>query len=175
MIIEKISVDQINPAEYNPRIDLKPGDQEYEKLKRSINEFGYVEPLVWNKQTGNLVGGHQRFKILLEKGLNEVEVSVVDIDPLKEKALNIALNKISGNWDDEKLAAVLEDLQENASNLETGFDPEEMNRLIDQFTIENDSLKEFMNQELEIGDYAEENFKCTCPRCGFSFDPKDNT
>jgi ParB-like chromosome segregation protein Spo0J len=62
MDIRKIAVDKINPAPYNPRVDLKPGDEEYEKLKRSIEEFGYVEPLVWNEQTGNLVGGHQRIE-----------------------------------------------------------------------------------------------------------------
>ena len=64
MNIQKVSVSKINPAAYNPRGDLKPGDKDYEKLKDSINTFGYVEPLVWNSKTGNLVGGHQRLKIL---------------------------------------------------------------------------------------------------------------
>lgn len=57
MNIQKININQINPAAYNPRVDLKPGDEEYEKLKVSIDTFGYVEPLVWNQRTGNLVGG----------------------------------------------------------------------------------------------------------------------
>jgi ParB-like chromosome segregation protein Spo0J len=108
MNIQKIKIERINPAAYNPRIDLKPGDPEYEKLKRSIDTFGYIEPLIWNSRTGNLVGGHQRFKILLEQGAKEVEVSVVDLDPEKEKALNLALNKIRGDWDEEKLGALLE-------------------------------------------------------------------
>ena len=60
MNIQKISVEKLNPAVYNPRKDLKPGDKEYEKLKRSIEEFGYVEPVIWNQKTGNVVGGHQR-------------------------------------------------------------------------------------------------------------------
>jgi ParB-like chromosome segregation protein Spo0J len=55
---------QLNPAKYNPRKDLKPGDAEYEKLLRSVKEFGYVEPVIWNERTGNIVGGHQRFKVL---------------------------------------------------------------------------------------------------------------
>lgn len=101
--IKSIPVEKINPAPYNPRKDLKPGDPEYEKLKRSIEEFGYVEPLVWNERTGHLVGGHQRFKILLHQGAKTVEVSIVDLDDKKERALNIALNKISGDWDNEKL------------------------------------------------------------------------
>ena len=88
MKIRKITINQINPAPYNPRKDLKPGDYEYEKIKKSITNFGYVEPLVWNIRTHNLVGGHQRFKILLEQGLEEVEVSVVDL-PLRKKKHSI--------------------------------------------------------------------------------------
>jgi len=65
MIIQKISIDKINPASYNPRKDLKPDDKEYKQLVKSMNEFGDVEPLVWNKRTGNLVGGNQRFKVIL--------------------------------------------------------------------------------------------------------------
>ena len=53
MQIEKIPVAKLKAAEYNPRRALKPGDAEYEKLKRSITEFGYVEPVIWNKQTGS--------------------------------------------------------------------------------------------------------------------------
>ncbi|HEM2239590.1 TPA: ParB N-terminal domain-containing protein, partial [Listeria monocytogenes] len=63
MNIQEIEVSKINPAAYNPRIDLMPGDLEYEKLKKSIEEFGYIDPLIWNERTGNLVGGHQRYKI----------------------------------------------------------------------------------------------------------------
>ena len=96
MHIQTILINQINPAPYNPREDLKPGDPEYDKLKKSIDEFGYVEPLVWNKQTQTLVSGHQRFKILKEQGIKEVEVSVVNLSLDKEKALNLALNKIRG-------------------------------------------------------------------------------
>lgn len=58
MNIQKIPVSQLKAAEYNPRKDLKSGDPEYEKLRRSIEEFGYVEPVIWNKATGNVVGGH---------------------------------------------------------------------------------------------------------------------
>ena len=62
MLIEKKKVADLIPANYNPRKDLKPGDPEYEKLKRSMETFGYVEPLIWNKKTGRVVGGHQRLK-----------------------------------------------------------------------------------------------------------------
>ena len=96
MHIQKIKINRINPAPYNTRKDLKPDDPDYQKILRSIEEFGYVDPVVWNKRTGNLVGGHQRFKILVAKGYTEVYVSVVDYSLIKEKAANISLNKISG-------------------------------------------------------------------------------
>lgn len=93
----------IRPAEYNPRKDLKPGDYEYEKLKGSIERFGFVEPLIVNARNNVLIGGHQRLKILLEKGETESEVVIVDLDETHEKALNIALNKIEGYWEYDKL------------------------------------------------------------------------
>ena len=88
MNIQKISVEKLNPAAYNPRKDLKPGDKEYEKLKRSIEEFGYVEPVIWNQKTGNVVGGHQRLKVLLDLGQTEIDCVVVDLDLQREKAVS---------------------------------------------------------------------------------------
>ena len=130
MNIEKKNVKDLLPADYNPRKDLKPGDPEYEKLKRSIEQFGYVEPVIWNQRTGCVVGGHQRLKVLIDMGITEVDVVVVDMDADKEKALNIALNKISGEWDTEKLALVIADLQGADFDVSlTGFDPEELDDL----------------------------------------------
>ena len=130
MNIEKKNVKDLLPADYNPRKDLKPGDPEYEKLKRSIEQFGYVEPVIWNEKTGRVVGGHQRLKVLTDMGITEVDVVVVDMDTEKEKALNIALNKISGEWDTEKLALVIADLQGTDFGVSlTGFDPEELEDL----------------------------------------------
>src|SRR5574344_2788481 len=103
MQIEKLKTDQLPPSDYNPRKDLKSGDPEYDKLKRSIEQFGYVEPVIWNKTTGHVVGGHQRLKVLLNMGISEVECVVIEMDEETEKALNIALNKISGDWDKDKL------------------------------------------------------------------------
>ena len=97
MNIEKKNVKDLLPADYNPRKDLKPGDPEYEKLKRSIEQFGYVEPVIWNEKTGRVVGGHQRLKVLTDMGITEVDVVVVDMDTEKEKALNIALNRSAAN------------------------------------------------------------------------------
>ena len=130
MIIEKKHTADLIPADYNPRKDLKPGDAEYEKLKRSIEQFGYVEPVIWNKTTGFVVGGHQRLKVLLDMGITEVECVVVEMDAEKEKALNIALNKISGEWDKDKLTLLIADLQ--GANFDvslTGFEPAEIDSL----------------------------------------------
>ena len=130
MIIEKKHTRDLLPADYNPRKDLKPGDAEYEKLKRSLEQFGYVEPVIWNKTTGRVVGGHQRLKVLQDMGITEVECVVVEMDEEREKALNIALNKISGEWDKEKLALLITDLQGTDFDVSlTGFDPAEIDDL----------------------------------------------
>lgn len=127
----KKKITDLIPADYNPRKDLKPGDPDYEKLKHSMKEFGYVDPIIWNQQTGRVVGGHQRLKILQNEGIKEAECVVVNLDEEKEKALNIALNKISGDWDKDKLALLMTDLQ--ASDLDislTGFDEDEISDLL---------------------------------------------
>jgi len=130
MVIEKKNAADLLPADYNPRKDLKPGDSEYEKLKRSIEQFGYVEPVIWNKATGRVVGGHQRLKVLMDMGITEVDCVVVDMPEDKEKALNIALNKISGEWDKDKLSLLIADLQGVDFDVSlTGFDPAEIDDL----------------------------------------------
>lgn len=142
MQIEKIKTKLLIPADYNPRKDLKPGDPEYEKLKRSLEEFGYVEPVIWNRTTGRVVGGHQRLKILLNMGMEEVDCVVVEMNEEKEKALNIALNKINGDWDREKLALLITDL--NAADFDvslTGFDPGELDDLF------KDTLKDKIRED----------------------------
>lgn len=152
MNIQKIKIDKINPAAYNPRRDLQPGDEDYEKLKRSMNTFGNVEPLVWNSRTGNLVGGHQRLKILIERGEKEVEVSVVDLDSEKEKALNLALNKISGDWDQEKLGHLLDELMKSPDFdvTLTGFDIPEISEILDQLEQVNEDLFDFEGEVKKI-------------------------
>jgi len=130
MDIRKIAINDLKPARYNPRKDLQPGDSEYEKIKMSINEFGFVEPLVVNKNL-KIIGGHQRFKVLRDMGVSEVDCVVVDLDEQKEKALNIALNKISGDWDKLKLKEVFLELDILEFDLElTGFDLDEVDKLL---------------------------------------------
>lgn len=126
-------IDQLTHAAYNPRVTLKLGDPEYEKLKKSFKEFGYVDPVVFNVRTGTVIGGHQRLNVMRELGYTEVEVSVVDLPPAKEKALNLALNKIGGHWDMPKLMNLLEELQGEDFDIDlTGFGLKEFDDLVRQ-------------------------------------------
>jgi len=147
MIIEKKNTVDLLPADYNPRKDLKPGDAEYEKLKRSIEQFGYVEPVIWNKTTGRVVGGHQRLKVLIDMGMTEVDCVVVELSEEKEKALNVALNKISGDWDKDKLALLIADLQGADFDVSlTGFEPAEIDALF------KDTLKDGVkDDDFDVG------------------------
>ena len=129
--IQVVPISKIKPAAFNPRVELKPGDEAYEALKASMQEFGFVEPLVWNKRSGNLVGGHQRFSVLKDMGKKDAQVVVVDLDKKRERALNLALNKITGSWDYEKLAVLLKELSGDAglSRL-TGYSEGEIEELL---------------------------------------------
>lgn len=150
MQIETMKLADLKPADYNPRVELTPGMDEYEKLKQSILEFGFIDPPIFNKRTGNLVGGHQRVAVAKDLGLcEEIEVSVVDLPIDKEKALNIALNKISGQWDDDKLAELLIDLDELSLEL-IGFDESEIQEIINHYDIQLDMETEVLEDEYEV-------------------------
>ena len=107
--------------------------QEYIKIKNSIINFGYVEPIIINKDF-TVIGGHQRLKVLKELNYEKIECIVVDLDKTQEKALNIALNKISGEWNTEKLENLLQELlQENFDVNLTGFDSEEIDNILNEY------------------------------------------
>ena len=131
MEVRQIPITEINPAPYNPRKNLKPGDPDYEALKRSVDRWGLVEPLVWNHNSKTLVGGHQRLKVLKDMGAETATVTVVYLDEQDEAALNVALNKISGDWDTKRLADLLSDLDANGYDATlTGFDVRELEELL---------------------------------------------
>lgn len=125
-----IPIGDLRPAAYNPRKKLKAGDKEYEKIKNSIQEFGYVEPIIVNYDM-TVIGGHQRLTVLKDLGYTEVECVVLHIeDEHKVKALNVALNKITGAWNEQLLADLLVDLQSADFNTDlTGFEPAEIDQL----------------------------------------------
>ena len=152
MEIRTLKAAQLKAAEYNPRRDLQPEDAEYKKLRRSIEEFGYVEPIIWNERTGNVVGGHQRLKVLLEKGEEEIEAVVVDLDERDEKILNVLLNKVKGRWDIGKLADLLQELDEAGAMEVTGFEDWELQSLLMQY----DHIKDLMEEDFSGYDDAKE-------------------
>ena len=101
MIIEKKKISDLKPAPYNPR---KSSDKQEANLKKSLEKFGVVEPIVFNKQTGHIVGGHFRIRELKKLGYKEVDCVIVDLNEDDEKELNIRLNANTGEWDYDKLA-----------------------------------------------------------------------
>jgi len=140
MNIERKRLDDLRPAEYNPRRELQPGDPDYEKIARSIEEFGYVSPLVVNRD-GTVIGGHQRLRVLKDMGAEEADVIVLDLDKEREKALNIALNKITGEWDPVKLTEVIGDLDLEDYDLTlTGYSEKELEAILAEVRLDPDSL-----------------------------------
>ena len=122
LLTKKIS--EISGAKYNPR---KISDEAMGRLTKSLAEFGNIQPITWNARTGNVVGGHQRLKVYKAMGKTEVDVWAVDLDEQKEKAANIALNKLSGEFDMPMLKDILEEIDTGDLDMEiTGFGMDEI-------------------------------------------------
>jgi hypothetical protein len=123
MQLQEMPLDKIEAATYNPRVPLEPGMAEFERLAASLSEFDLVEPLVWNKKTNRLVGGHQRLQVMRHLGRTTAWVSVVELDEDREKILNIALNNpnLQSDWDAPALIRQIEQMDADAIRL-AGFD-----------------------------------------------------
>ena len=136
MQYEIINISALKPAEYNPRTI---SDHELSKLTESIRTFGFVDPVIVNAD-GTVIGGHQRIKAAERLGMSEIPCVRVDLPKDREKALNLALNRISGEWDMDMLAKLLEEMDTVTRKL-TGFDETEiteaLNRLLKQ-PVEDD-------------------------------------
>jgi len=182
--VVKTHIDKLKLAKYNPRKDLKPSDKEYQKLKASIEEFGYVLFIVVNKDL-TVIGGHQRIKVMKELGYTDIEVTQVDLDKTREKALNLALNKIDGFWDMEMLSGVIRDIQDGGFDISiTGFDDIQIEEIfsignITENVFDNDgesgnSGDESQNEPPE--DFPEYNedieTEHRCPKCGYEWSGK---
>lgn len=143
MEIRKMNLRNLTPADYNPRVELKPGDPEWDALNASIETFGYILPIIWNETTGNVVGGHQRRNILLERGVVEDDVVVLHLELEDEKVLNTLLNKSKGIWDVGKLVDLIEEIKEAGGNLlVTGFTELEITLMGEDFGHIEDLLEE---------------------------------
>lgn len=101
MIIEKKKLSELKPAPYNPR---QSTEKQETQLKQSLEKFGVVEPIIYNKQTGYIVGGHFRVRELKKLGYKEIECVIVDLNEEDERELNIRLNANTGEWDWSLLA-----------------------------------------------------------------------
>lgn len=164
--IRRMPLEKLKPADYNPRKKLTKEDKEYQKLEQSLNSFGNVQPVVYNERTGNVVSGHQKLNILQEKGFRETDCVIVNLNDEEEKALNIALNKITGKWDYSKLESVINELAENEYDLsKTGLDEEEIEDLINELDVSDEDfiqgteiVKEKPSKEI------------ICPNCGFKIE-----
>ena len=155
MEIRTLKEAQLTAADYNPRRDLQPEDAAYQKLRRSIETFGYIEPLIWTERTGHVVGGHQRLKVLLEQGTEDIEAVVVDLEEKDEKILNVLLNKVKGRWDIGGLADLLQQLDETGDMEVTGFEDWELQSLLMQY----DHIKDLMEED--FSDYSDKKEKDT--------------
>lgn len=166
MNIGRMKISDLRYAEYNPRVALKPGMDEYEKIKKNIIEFGFVEPVIVNDRTGNIVGGHQRVSVLKDIGYDEVDVVHVDMDLDHEKALNIALNKITGKWDNNKLIKLIDSIDVGDVQF-TGFSDIELSGIkaslgdIPTFSLDldNDETNNDEDDEIEYTEEYEDNNK----------------
>lgn len=181
MRMERRMLSELRPAEYNPRKALTPEDKEYQDIKHSIEKFGYVDPIIINSD-GTVIGGHQRLTVLTDMGYETADVVVVDLDKNDEKALNIALNKITGEWDEVKLKDLLLDLDFNEYDLQnTGFSSGEIENLYirleqdveaedDVFDLEEelDKIEEPITQRGDVWILGNHRLMC-----GDSTDPKD--
>lgn len=160
MEIKELPLKELKPAAYNPRKKLKKGDKEYEKIKQSLLKFGYVDPIIVNEDL-TVIGGHQRLTVLKDLDYETAKCVIVDLPKEDEKALNIALNKITGQWDEALLAGLLLDLQESDFNLDlTGFEPPEIDDILsnvhdkelseDEFDVEEELKKPTVSRHGDI-------------------------
>lgn len=130
MNIQKISIEKLKEAKYNPRRKLEKTDESYKKIKASIEEFGYVDPIIVNLKNMTVIGGHQRLEIMKELGYNEIDCVVLNLDEKQEKRLNLSLNKNSGYWDNVKLEELFDELKLSEEELyATGFSQSEIDNL----------------------------------------------
>lgn len=192
--MDTIKITDIVPAEYNPR---KISDSDYNKLSNSIAEFGFVDPIIINLKNNRIIGGHQRYDVLVEEYMQSQDDELILIklgdigwvfpsdnltveSETHEKALNLALNKISGQWNNEKLQKLIIDLEMEDVDLDlTGFADYEIDKLkydADvEFEVEDNSLDDSGEYDIEDDskEYGVENDCITCPFCEQHFKEED--
>jgi hypothetical protein len=169
--MRRVKLSKLKDAPYNPRTI---SDEAMVRLERSVEAHGMVIPIVWNERTGNVVGGHQRKKVLEKIGAKEVDVVVVKLTDDQERQMNVALNNqfIAGDWDYEKLHAMLSEMGEQAQATQLpDFFIRDLEKLYaantEQLNQTVDEGAEF--KELGIVDTADSKSVMECPKCGHVF------
>ena len=165
--LKKININEITPSDYNPR---KITDKDFDKLKKSLKEFGLVDPIIINLKTKNIIGGHQRFDVFYNENPNK-ELYLMELgdigwvledtnlkikDEAHEKALNVALNRMGGEFDIEKLNPLLDELEELDLGELTGFDLDLEDISYDIEVVYSDD-----DDEEDYDDYYEEDYEYT--------------
>lgn len=165
-----VKLEDMHPAEYNPRYDLQPGDLEYEQLRASVMANGFLQPIVWNQRTGNIVGGEQRFKVLSEMGVTEITCAVVDIPLEDEQEANINLNESQGRWEDELLQDMLSNMDvDSIDPMAMGFTSDELEHVLTGLDTLHDEGIFDMTMEPE-----KKPLMIKCPHCGKKFEEASN-
>ncbi len=157
---ERRSLGSLKPDPANPR---SMPEEQMKALETSIDRWGLVDPIVINKD-GTIIGGHQRYEALKRKGIAEADVVVLDLPENEARALNIALNRIHGDWDVGKLESLLQDLEASGIDLQlTGFSQDEIDKLL--------NAGEFSPIPEDAVPRLDERKKVKCPECGHEFAP----
>ena len=155
----KILLAHLIPDAKNPRKDLKKGDPEFEKIQNSIGKFGQLDPIIYNTRTRKILGGHQRLKVLDDKGYTELftvtlgaytwafaEADLKELSEKEESAANIALNKAQGDWNIDQLVLNLQELKAEGMDISiTGFDEAGFNQMVENLNglVIDDPSKEW--------------------------------
>ena len=143
--LETMKIADIFLDESNPR---KVDDKKLDILRKSIAEYGNLQPIVVNHRTSQLISGHQRLKIISETK-DEVEVWLIDVDEFSEKAASIALNNEVATFDDEALADILSEIDEEKYEL-TGFDEAEIARITTELDESFMEGTEELSEQIDI-------------------------
>ena len=144
--LRDLSVDSVKESEFNPRVKLVKGSEEYEDIRNSLDEFDFAEPLVVNDFNMTVLGGNQRLQVAKDLGKKTIPAVMVHIESAtREKKLCLALNKIKGRWDKDKLFDLLTD--EDVSGYFTGFDEGEIDL---SENLPDDALEDDLNGMLGI-------------------------
>ena len=170
-IIRKVKLSEVKQREDNPRVIT---DRNLAGLEASIERFGYVEPIIWNERTGNIVGGHQRYSVLKSKGVEEISMVVIDVSPEDELAANLTLNnpKIEGTWDDTAMP-LMSQVEEADGQLFDSLNMDTLKESLEKLPPkppkdEEDPIIEGLNVGADDGDLLEPDTECPC--CGHKWD-----